>query len=346
MSDELFPIMCGEQVASHKSWIPWAVIAPHEAQAQHNHSQTLQQLAERGGLSPCEAVAVIEDRSYGRMPEHEARYRLGQLVARFYASRSDAGGGRAELRQLRNRVIAIRDEATKPRPSSDFNIGWQLGRLIDDFDNLIGGESTHLPALSSPPVGEGVREAQLLDLVVKWRTECTMTRAELGPGGIREYHQEGPRYGIAAVEACADELDALLTSGVREAPAETSADTARLDHLTRWLLEHPTSQWIFYGRDPRGPRGVLDHHRRGATREAPAEPQARGWQPIETAPKDGTLVLLSNANDSDWALRCRRWQGSADNGNWRGFDGHEATHWMPLPAPPVPALAPADKEQE
>jgi hypothetical protein len=58
------------------------------------------------------------------------------------------------------------------------------------------------------------------------------------------------------------------------------------------------------------------------------------WQPIETAPKDGTLVLLGNANNPEWPLRCRRWDDETW-GHWRGQDGDEATHWMPLPAPPT-----------
>jgi len=45
--------------------IPWELIAPHEAQAQRNHGgQTLQRLAERGGLCPLEAVAVLKDMDY------------------------------------------------------------------------------------------------------------------------------------------------------------------------------------------------------------------------------------------------------------------------------------------
>lgn len=57
------------------------------------------------------------------------------------------------------------------------------------------------------------------------------------------------------------------------------------------------------------------------------------WQPISSAPRDGTLVIL-------WS---RIGPGGADlyyraNGVWnspRGFlsDG-DATHWMPLPPPP------------
>lgn len=44
--------------------IPWDLIAPHEQQAIRNHDQTLERLAERGGLAPCEAVAVLTDRPY------------------------------------------------------------------------------------------------------------------------------------------------------------------------------------------------------------------------------------------------------------------------------------------
>lgn len=57
------------------------------------------------------------------------------------------------------------------------------------------------------------------------------------------------------------------------------------------------------------------------------------WQPIETAPKDGTRVLLYRAEyaesmaigyyDSEWAC-------------WNAIGGFEfsASHWMPLPEPP------------
>src|ERR1700677_5152883 len=42
--------------------VPWQMILPHEKQALLNHYQTLRRLHERGGLSPGEAVAVLEDR--------------------------------------------------------------------------------------------------------------------------------------------------------------------------------------------------------------------------------------------------------------------------------------------
>ena len=56
------------------------------------------------------------------------------------------------------------------------------------------------------------------------------------------------------------------------------------------------------------------------------------WQPIETAPKDGTRVLLHYVHKNftkigAWDAGCRYW--SADQ--W--FHERPPTHWMPLPAP-------------
>lgn len=48
----------------HIRWIPWEIIAPHEAQAQKNHGQTLGGLASRGGLGASEAVAILRDESF------------------------------------------------------------------------------------------------------------------------------------------------------------------------------------------------------------------------------------------------------------------------------------------
>ena len=52
MSRERFPIQDGPSV-------PWAFMAPHEAQARKNHGQTLEGLAERGGLGCAEAWVIV-----------------------------------------------------------------------------------------------------------------------------------------------------------------------------------------------------------------------------------------------------------------------------------------------
>lgn len=59
--EPMFPIMGGPRV-------PWSLIEPYEAQAQTNHSQTLKQLAGRGGLSMCEAMAIMSSVPYRQRP--------------------------------------------------------------------------------------------------------------------------------------------------------------------------------------------------------------------------------------------------------------------------------------
>lgn len=65
------------------------------------------------------------------------------------------------------------------------------------------------------------------------------------------------------------------------------------------------------------------------------------WLPIETAPKDGTLVWLfyadAHADDQQVAGRWRasltdgpRWMDHADC-----MDDIQPTHWKPLPEPPT-----------
>lgn len=68
----------------------------------------------------------------------------------------------------------------------------------------------------------------------------------------------------------------------------------------------------------------------------------RQWQPIETAPKDGTdiIVLLTHmerprAWTGRWHKGLKRW--SIDHGMQRYQPAEMAypTHWMPLPQPPT-----------
>lgn len=51
-----FPIMSSKLMAS----VPWAFLKPHEGQAQRSHSQSLRRLAERGGLTACEAIDIVK----------------------------------------------------------------------------------------------------------------------------------------------------------------------------------------------------------------------------------------------------------------------------------------------
>ncbi|MDE2019724.1 MAG: DUF551 domain-containing protein [Patescibacteria group bacterium] len=71
------------------------------------------------------------------------------------------------------------------------------------------------------------------------------------------------------------------------------------------------------------------------------------WQPIETAPKDGTkidLFVMSTASgrggripDCVWQSHKNKWKSHWFHGN--GFEAtrvswFEPTHWRPIPEPP------------
>ena len=61
---------------------------------------------------------------------------------------------------------------------------------------------------------------------------------------------------------------------------------------------------------------------------------ASNWQPIETAPKDGTHVLLAITGWDIIVGEC--WRGNAWIESYRGEDiTGTVTNWMPLPEPPT-----------
>ena len=83
--------------------------------------------------------------------------------------------------------------------------------------------------------------------------------------------------------------------------------------------------------------------------ETSAYPQ---WKPIETAPKDGTPILLWGGEDSDayyflrheqylasapcraaWVLDC--WLITLAEAGFVAVTYDNPTHWMPLPPPPT-----------
>jgi hypothetical protein len=58
-------------------------MVPHEAQAYANHGQSLERLAQRGGLSPAEALAVVEGRPWKAIFTNDAEEKLFQLVIQY-----------------------------------------------------------------------------------------------------------------------------------------------------------------------------------------------------------------------------------------------------------------------
>ncbi len=60
---------------------PLEMFGEHDAQARSNHcGQGVVRLAERGGVSPCEALAILEDRPWHQMDYQESKAALRKKI--------------------------------------------------------------------------------------------------------------------------------------------------------------------------------------------------------------------------------------------------------------------------
>jgi hypothetical protein len=69
MAIRMFPVFKQGNVKGAPTSVPWSVIEPHRAQALANHYQSLERLADRGGLSLREMWAVLNDRAWSNAVE-------------------------------------------------------------------------------------------------------------------------------------------------------------------------------------------------------------------------------------------------------------------------------------
>lgn len=113
------------------------------------------------------------------------------------------------------------------------------------------------------------------------------------------------------------------------------SDTPRTDAAETFFGEMPGAMRALE-RELNAARAELAALKATAT-EPLGRPDRPGWLPIETAPKDGTEILLFSTRSQACGYFER------DGSFWRdtneGFKLIESpTHWMPLPAtpPPVP----------
>lgn len=66
---KLFPVMLDMRTVAY---VPFSLVKAHERQALRNHMQTVERLADRGGLDCTELAAVLEDREWRRISPEEA----------------------------------------------------------------------------------------------------------------------------------------------------------------------------------------------------------------------------------------------------------------------------------
>jgi hypothetical protein len=74
------------------------------------------------------------------------------------------------------------------------------------------------------------------------------------------------------------------------------------------------------------------------------------WQPIETAPKDGTLVLICGFGSEGYYVADAKWDGEwllfhPDNDD-HTEPSYNVSYWMPLPAPPSEVSRPHQRGGE
>lgn len=81
-----FPVLYNLSDRARPEWprsVPWDFLAPHEAQAQKNHSQTLKRLSERGGLCPREILSVLDGKSWSAYVDMPMADAVAQLEERL-----------------------------------------------------------------------------------------------------------------------------------------------------------------------------------------------------------------------------------------------------------------------
>lgn len=81
-----------------------------------------------------------------------------------------------------------------------------------------------------------------------------------------------------------------------------------------------------------------------AIRDELARARKSAWRPIETAPKDGTPIIVCGDGKEyhprscwwSWAFECWVVREDIDAGKATFIQGQYLTHWQPLPEPPQP----------
>ena len=160
----------------------------------------------------------------------------------------------------------------------------------------------------------------LQELSAKWREKAKLPPAPWDTVG--DYNR--------CLRDAADELDAALAQ-ISTKPTNQSLRKITAPSITAWeILYGPLDD------EQRREMGMMlaSFAAMAIGRYfSDAQMPETGWQPIETAPKDGTRVLLSADVDGRivvgrMGIVTRRWHSVPGKGEMK------PTHWQPLPSPP------------
>jgi hypothetical protein len=109
VSERRFPVMAGPSV-------PWAFVEPFEAQAQINHSQSLEVLASRGGLDPTELWCIAHGKRWSERCSNDVAdewldavvsqaSEVARLTAALATAQRERDEARAELGEVLDAVV-------------------------------------------------------------------------------------------------------------------------------------------------------------------------------------------------------------------------------------------------
>jgi hypothetical protein len=172
-----------------------------------------------------------------------------------------------------------------------------------------------------------------------------MTMSSENKALVKRFGGKVDRYGlgIIAIDCSEENLDRLLNAAREEGRQEArlaarTEDGGELVAEARRLL----SQYTFEGASFHMIHRLADALEARPLQGQPSLPE--GWRPIETAPRDGTNVLVWRSG-YNCVASAKRAKGLPANfpGNHEYPD--DATHWMPLPSPPAPdSVAPSGED--
>ncbi len=99
-------------------------------------------------------------------------------------------------------------------------------------------------------------------------------------------------------------------------------------------VKTPSSQFI----EDLAPDDPLKHTLPPAVlrRKMKVQKKFKGWQAMQTAPKDGTVIILYGCdNDLGVMVAMAWWDSEVRGGDWIwAYDGYEPTYWQPMMALP------------
>jgi hypothetical protein len=220
--------------------------------------------------------------------------------------------------------------------------GWSLGnQLYDDFDEMMrlrfDAAARAVVARAAQPPAAPVEKEPAAIWADLYKLMCGFPTVQIGLSSMLP--ADKPKLD--------DQAEAIIGAALPRISAEREDTTCYIERskVRELLLMQSTRDLDATTKILRGvdalPIFVAGDFRSG--------PQT-SWQPIETAPKDGTLVLICGFGSEGYYVADAKWDGEwllfhPDNDD-HTEPSYNVSYWMPLPAPPSEVSRPHQRGGE